>query len=359
MTQLKIKVQDFNQEVAKVMQGASADSELAAYSAIRINYAYGMLTLSGVSSGMFVQTQLEVGGNGFLFDVSVPAKTLSDITSSFSDGEYTLTKEEDSIKLACRRSRFTIKTFASLEMPELEELAVPFESYSKIEDLGRFVNNIKRVSKLAVNDPKIEYGKLIHITPNIFVVTTGVLFAVMANSDMKNVEGFHLYDTALDKLMKVVQDKSADLFYYESVGRVSFRYGTAFVSAVKVSMKYPNYNVLLDRPYPNGFEVLTSELKAAVKAMKLVDDKGTASLVLSVKPCNLTLSMDAKVGDAEIVIEDASIAMENAMRLQVALLAEGVSTFTSERIGVRINQPNEPIQFCEEGYRVYVAPIKF
>ena len=356
--------------LSRVCCFVEAKADVDAFRRININLRNQDIILSVFTVGTFSSEMIPVGEHmrytdegGMPCSVSLPAKKIMDIISSFSlKKDTTISLTEKTVTLSQGRSRFSIQR-DSYPMPErCPSAPTQYHPFSP-EDFSTLIKKASCYRK-GKNIGR-EWAEVIHINKDHFVYTDGSILSVVKDHpyNLGDAEEFNLSVYIAEKLLKVLKQDYGEYSFHE--GNLHIRAGNFYFRCTGVNTGYPGYRSIMRKDHLVEVGMDFSELNNNINRVAIaIDDIGDCRPVtFEFFSGELRLSASGnKFGESESFLEDASIisvTRKKPLIFDASLLSGGLSKFSGEGHTAFIPTEDRPALFTDGDYEFYINPLRF
>ncbi len=319
---------------------------VGASSGILLSLTGNRLTVTGTDLDITVRTDLEVVGIEDGAAV-VPSRLVVDAVRSLEIGAVTVSGGEESVEVSLGRARFTLRTFAVMDYPQLPPVAGPVTSVPA----GDLLAGITQVVRAAANDDARPL-----LTGVLFTTDADTLRLIATDSyrlavrDVPGVAGLGGHDLlvparALTELQRAASSLADDatIGVTLSDAEICFTVGATTIASRLIEGNYPSVLQLIPASYPNRLRVAKDTLLTSLRRAKLLAKDTTSSVRLTMGEKTVevrTQSHDA--GDVEDNVDADFTGEELTIAFNPNFLIDGIEAVPGDEVVLEVSDPVRP-----------------
>jgi DNA polymerase-3 subunit beta len=323
---------------------ASRTGALPVLSGLRVSLLPGSVELVGSDLELTIRVTTPAQGEGE-GSVVLPARLFADLLARLDADTVTVELVGDDVRIEGGRFATTLRTLSASDFPRLPE--VP--STGVTVSAPALAEALKQVVPAASKDDArpILTGVLLaaHDGGLRLVATDSYRLALrdlpglsMLTPDQKVLVGAK----GLSEVQRLLGDGDIEVFLAER--EVTFRVGSADVTARLIEGDFPNYQQLIPSGYPNRLTVNRDALSAAVNRVRLVaQNRDTSPIRLHMSTDGVELSAVAQdVGEAHESVEAKFEGEELVVAFNAQFLLDGIESVGGAQLTLETIDPLKP-----------------
>ena len=347
-----------------------------ALSGLRLESAGNTLSVVGTDLDLTVHVSTEAIG---LDDGAcvAPAKLLADIVRNLEPGAVTIEAEGDKIEIGAARSRFSLRTFALDDFPNLPEPQPPATFLSAAALSGA----LRQVVRAASNDDARPLLTGVLLAPEgtgVRMVATDsyrlALRDLVGSDALSGASQILVPSRALMELMRISglsasgRSGEGDGAEGPMVGLsiserdITFTVGEVKVSTTLLDGTYPDYRQLIPANYPNRLHVGKDSLLDALRRVRLLVKDNMTPVRLSMRPGGVDLTVvSQEVGDASETVDADFEGEDLTIAFNPTYLIEGVDAVTGDVVLLETVDSSKPatVRAAEDTeFRYLLMPVR-
>lgn len=356
-------------------------SELESFRTLRIDVINGKLRFSSTTPSIYAsdvyekddkkRSQIEpFGVNGKEFYEAI--KVLGS-----SGGECTIVIDKEHISIEKGRSKLKLSKYAEdTLLPVKGEWPEGLDAGFQPLVVADFCKAMKKILFVPENKPEKDlHSATIHINAEHLVTTNRKVLAVLTNNIVTctGPTPFHMTGSSVEKLIKALSSLEGECEYLIRDHFLYLNSGSFRARLSGAVMAYPSYRTIVMGHTDNFcFDVSREELVTALKTANIATFRaeGMKAVNLSFEKDGLHVDCDMSHSSSSAVVDTKmgttvptksvyeKMATMNPLRFDINLLLEGIESFSSDRIAIRIDSNQRPLLFSEEDYDFYIGMLR-
>ncbi len=302
---------------------------------------------TNLSLGIEVEIPAKVTTEGVL---AVRGDTLSQFLSSL-DGNQMITLKEvgDTLSLATKESRATIKTFPYEDFPTIP--VVDGESFKL--PLEKFVSAVKAVSYSgSTSDIKPEIASVYLYTDSSDLVAVATDSFRLAEkrvriSNVPDISGIIVPNKNINEIIRSLDGMSGELSVVFTKNQISFSFDDTYITSRLIDGVFPDYKQIIPKTKTTSVVVLRSELQGALKAATVFTDKFN-QITFTVDVARKHFSINAKntdIGEHTTDIPAALSGEDVTVSLNERYVIDCFQSITADSISIDFLGNSKPVIF--------------
>ncbi len=339
---------------------------VGATSGVLLHLTGNHLVVTGTDLDITVRTSIDVIG---MEDGSavVPARLLVDAVRSLEPGAVTVQSAEESIEVTLGRARFSLRTFAVSDYPNLPPVTGQLVSVAA----GDLVQGLSQVVRAAATDDArpLLTGVLFTTEGNDLrlIATDSYRLAVRDVPGVQGIGGSHdvlVPARALQELQRATGSaaEDAEIGVTLTDAEISFVVGPTSISSRLIDGNYPSVLQLIPAAYPNRLRVAKDTFLTSLRRAKLLAKDSTSSVRLTMHERGVdirTQSHDA--GDVEDNVDADYAGDELTIAFNPNFLIEGVDAVPGDEVVLEMSDAVRPAMVHgvdDERFRYLLMPVR-
>lgn len=307
--------ENFKKAVSVVSKGISPKTHLPVLSNILIDAKKGQLTLSATNLettiSYWVGAQIEEEGS-----VTVPARFLQELVSTFRQEKIELTSNKTQIKLVCGDSEATLSGIDAAEFPPLPQVSEKTDVHFEKELLSKSLPFVLISASHDEGRPLLTGVYFIHREEKLLLVATdGFRLSIKELPKQTSIsEGFVVSAKTLSEVFRLASEepsKTLGIVFSKDKNQIMFILENAHIATRLIEGEYPPFTKII----PNSFTtkvVIDRESFAQGVKFAAVYAKESANLI------------KIKIGGDELVVSANSPQIgENKTTVKATIEGEG------------------------------------
>ncbi len=296
--------------------------------------------------------------------ITVPAKLMNDLISSFPNEAVDIETEESKVHINCASHKATINGLSAEEFPEIPRI------------------NNKQPIEISADDLKEALTQTVFAASNDEArpVLTGVLFSsedkklTMVATDSYRLAEKKLTNTNLDQdalipataaqdLLRTIQESDEQIELLIEEAQAQFTIGETTLITRLVDGQFPDYKKLLPKNNETKVMVNRKELVSVAKTASLFARESAGSITLQVSEGDQSIhvaSVASQIGENQATIS-AKVENDGDITLNSRFLIDALNAITSEKIEISFSGKVKPCLIKPVGDETYlhvVMPLK-
>ena len=283
--------------------------------------------------------------------VAVLAKNFNEIINTLPESIIHLMMEEDTLKIHCEHSKFSLLCADTSQFPLIPE-----------KDLSNVIKlNASMFKKMIENT---HFAVSTELNRPIF---TGIFWRMTSSSqlmvatDGKKIAEFKLFNQVdlpepVEQIIptkgllfidKVITDKISEISVLIESNRVMFVYGNYTIFTHIIEGRYPDYTKAIPTNNNNVLLINTELMKEVIKRVSLLASEDTFKVKFEISEDSFAISSTKREeGEANEVIEDFKYTGEAlAIAFNYRYLSAIFNVIESDEVEMRMGKSNEPVLF--------------
>ena len=334
----------FHDALAVVARAVSTRSTLPILSNILLQAGAGAVRLAATDLELAVERIVEPMSVDEPGQLTVPAKTLTDLVSQLTDGKLTLAGDDkNTAVLTSGRNRYQLLGLPPEEFPSAPEVGAGGGGFERSErDLHRLLRYVEPALSEDDTRPTITAASLTVTVDALQVVATDThRLAVISGSVQAAREGSILLPRrAVQELLRLLdRDSAASVRVRFDENQVLVQSGAVSLVSRLVAGQFPKWAKFVPTGHTAAVTVPVAEMQQAVKRASIVARENANRLVLRVDAETLidTLVIEAQAGGLGQAREEVAVDVEGQppeVCLNVRYLLETLAVHERERVAV-------------------------
>ena len=310
---------------------------------LHLNLEKNILVITGSDLDLTITVTVDVAGEKDGVSV-IPAKLLSDVVRSVEDGIVDLTVEETDLQVIAGRSEFALRTIPSDEYPIFDEIA----SEPVNVDATMLVKALEQVTPAASSDDSRP------ILTGVYMVAEKEGFRLVATDSyrlaVRDMPGSSLLagqppilvpSRALTELARLLEgNKEVSLHLGDK--EASFVVNNVKMTTRLIEGEFPDYKRLVPEDNPNKMTANRSELRDAVKRVRLLAQEATP-IRLEMTASGLQLIAKTQdIGEAHETVDASYIGDDLTIAFNAEYLLKGLEIAPGEEITLETRDNQKP-----------------
>lgn len=320
---------------------------IGASSGILLHLSGNQLTVTGTDLDITARTTVDVIG---LEDGAtvVPARLIVDAVRSLEAGAVTVASSDENVEISLGRAKFSLRTFAVMDYPNLPPIAGVMTSIPAI-DLVQGLNQVVRAA--ANDDARPLLTGVLFTTDNQelrLIATDSYRLAVRDVPGVKGLGGSHdllVPARALQELQRAAASLAVDaeIGVALSDAEICFVVGNTSIASRLIDGNYPSVLQLIPASYPSQLRIAKDTLLTSLKRAKLLAKDSTSSVRLTMRERGVdirTQSHDA--GDVEDNVDADYVGEEITIAFNPNFLIDGIEAVPGDEIVLEMSDSVRP-----------------
>jgi DNA polymerase-3 subunit beta len=362
---LQILQEEFSKALNLASRFASSKAQLPVLGNILLSAKGSKLSISStnleISINIFIGAKIENEG-----EITVPAKTITDIVVNLNPGQITLTSKEESLKLVNSDFESIISGMNASDFP-----AIP----KKLEK-----------KDLSISKENLTDG----LTQVLFAVSsdetrpilTGVLFvAKKGELTFVSTDGFRLsqrklkVDTVtktftsilpksvLSELIRFTSESDVDLFFDNTNNQVIFKLDNIILSSRILEGDFPDYQKIIPKDFVVNVVVDKEDLLRGVKLASIFARDSANIIKLNIAKNVLEISAESQLSGRQKTKIEANVEGEDLeIAFNYRFLEEVLQVIEGEDVKIEFSGSSSPAVFRDTKITDFlhlIMPVKF
>lgn len=323
---------------------AARTGALPVLSGLRVALTPGGVELVGSDLELTIRAEAPAQGDGEGSTV-LPARLLSEILHRLDGSTVSVQVTEDEAQIECGRFTTTLRTLSVADFPRVSTPAT--EGVRVLASL--LSDGLRQVVVAASKDDARP------ILTGVLLTSTGGGLRLVATDSyrlaVRDLAGVSVLEEGqkvlvgakgLTEVQRLLGDGEIEVCLAER--EVTFRIGSAEVTARLIEGDFPNYQQLIPSGYPNRLTVSRQSLSAAANRVRLVGQgRDTAPIRLAMGAQGLELSAVAQdVGEARETMEAKYEGSDLTVAFNAQFLLDGIEAVSGEEVTLETVDPLKP-----------------
>ncbi len=352
-----------NSLVQTALRGVSSRVTMPILSGLLINAEAGRLVISSTDLEMSIRAELEaeISESG---STVVSGRLLGDIVKSMPKGELSVETGEKYLTLKTTVGEYRIREMMPEDFPQIPR----WEGASVLKASGgEFLQAVQQTARASSSDEKrpVLTGTLIEKNVGasaVKLVSTDSYRLSWRDLDVAgSVEEWEDCIIPTKTLNEVARlagsvDEEVELKMHEK--QVMFKMGDLVVSSRLIEGQFPNYKQLVPKGEKTSVKVDREELAAVVKRALIFGH----NMRLGVFSDHLSVTTETpEVGDSKEEVPAEVVGEEMEVGFNGAYLLDGVTAVETERVEIRLDDPQRPSLLRNEEsdkYNYILMPVR-
>jgi DNA polymerase-3 subunit beta len=320
----------------------------------------------------FIATDLEVGVEYEISaevsdkgGITLPAKKLSDIVRELPDAPVTITTEDNTAKVECEKTVFTLSGMPKEDFPSLPA----FPKSGAFELPQKIWKTIVRKTSFAVSTEEMRYalnGLYFWAQDNELrmVATDGRRLSFIKNSleeKIKEKVGVIIPIKAIQELQSILGEEG-NITIASTGTQIFFKTEQSMVTSRLIEGQFPSYEQVIPKFCEKKVGLKTARFLQSIRRVSVLASEKTNQIKLTIQRQNIQVSANTpEIGEAK----DEFDAVYDGEEVQVAFngkyLIDILKNIDSEEVSLELNQPLTPGVIKPAGddnYINVIMPIK-
>jgi len=301
------------------------------------------LIITGSDLDLTITVTVDVGGEKDGVSV-IPAKLLSDVVRSVEDGIVDLTVEETDLQVIAGRSEFTLRTIPSDEYPIFDEI----DSEPVNVDASMLVKALEQVTPAASSDDSRP------ILTGVYMVAETEGFRLVATDSyrlaVRDMPGSSLLagqppilvpSRALTELARLLEgNKEVSLHLGDK--EASFVVDNVKMTTRLIEGEFPDYKRLVPEDNPNKMTANRSELRDAVKRVRLLAQEATPIRLEMTSSGLQLIAKTQDIGEAHETVDASYVGEDLTIAFNAEYLLKGLEIAPGDDITLETRDNQKP-----------------
>jgi len=283
--------------------------------------------------------------------VAVSARNLNEIINSLPDSMIQFIQDEDTLKIHCERSKFSLLCAESNQFP-----LIPQKNLDNVIEINavmfkKMIDNTHFAVSTEINRPIFTgiFWKM-SSESQLMVATDGkkiAEFQITNNINIQEPIDQIIPTKGLLFLDKVISEETPIVNVLIESNRVMFSYSNYTIFTHIIEGRFPDYTKAIPVNNTNILTINKNALKTAVKRVSLLASEDTFKIKFEISGDQLTIS-SAKREEGEAVekIEDFSFNGEDlTIAFNYRYLISIINVIESDNMEIKMGKSNEPALF--------------
>ena len=334
---------------------------------VLMQIADDILTMTGTDTEIQIVSKFSIESIDQAGEITVPARKFLDICRLLPSGsEIKFELQEDKIKLASGRSRFSLSTLPAEHYPEFNESE--FE-YQFVLNAGKFKKGLDKTLFCMANQDVRYYlnGLLLQVSNSRLklVASDGHRLSIFED-DIGQATGYEariiLPRKAVQELSRLLDDDDAELNVQFSNNHIKIYYKDVVFSSKLIDAKFPDFSKVFSQAFMSPMLIQKQLLREALTRVAILSNEKYKGVTFDIAGDQLKLSThnpEHDEAEEELVIDYRGQALSISFNSQYML--DAVSNLDSELAVVTI-AANASSCFIEEPeqplFKFIVMPMR-
>lgn len=334
---------------------------------VLMQIADDILTMTGTDTEIQIVSKFSIESIDQAGEITVPARKFLDICRLLPSGsEIKFELQEDKIKLASGRSRFSLSTLPAEHYPEFNESE--FE-YQFVLNAGKFKKGLDKTLFCMANQDVRYYlnGLLLQVSNSRLklVASDGHRLSIFED-DIGQATGYEariiLPRKAVQELSRLLDDDDAELNVQFSNNHIKIYYKDVVFSSKLIDAKFPDFSKVFSQAFMSPMLIQKQLLREALTRVAILSNEKYKGVTFDIAGDQLKLSThnpEHDEAEEELVIDYQGQALSISFNSQYML--DAVSNLDSELAVVTI-AANASSCFIEEPeqplFKFIVMPMR-
>ncbi len=299
-------------------------------------------------------------------EVTIPAKTFSDLISNISSEKITLVQVGNMLELKTTHIHSKFPTISATEFPKLYESKGKLAGEFKKEEFDRQISRVVFAASLDSGRPALS-GLLIKPEGKglSLVATDGYRLSLkqdFSDSLSKGVDSLLIPARVLRELVGIKDCETVKLYTSDESNQVFFECGDVSLVGRLIEAEYPDYQKIIPQDFGTKAFFGRPEAQAAVRACSVFAREAANIVKMSIAKEKITFSSSASsVGENEIEVEAKVEGEENEIAFNARYLLDFFSNVDEDEISFEMSGPLSPGVFKLEKDKTFlhlIMPIR-
>jgi len=325
------------------------------------------LTMTGSDTEIQIISKIYCDAIDIQGDITVPARKFLDICRLLPNGsEIKFELQDEKVKLASGRSRFSLSTLPAEIYPEFNESEY---EYQFVLNAGKFKKGLDKTLFCMANQDVRYYlnGLLLHISNSKLklVASDGHRLAIFED-DIGEPTGYEariiIPRKAVQELSRLLEDPQAELHVQFSNNHIKINYKDVVFSSKLIDAKFPDFGKVFNQSFKTPLLIQKQLLREALTRVAILSNEKYKGVTFDVSGDLLKLSThnpEHDEAEEELIIEHSGESFSIAFNAQYVL--DAVTNLDSE-LAVLSIASNASTCFIEEPeqpkFRFIVMPMR-
>lgn len=320
----------------------------------------------------FVATDLEVGVDCEISaevsekgGITLPAKKLSDIVRELPDAPVKITTEDNTAKVDCEKTSFTLSGMPKEDFPALP----PFPKSGAFELPQKLWKSMVRKTSFAVSTEEMRYalnGLFFWAQDNEvrMVATDGRrLSFIKSNLEEKIKEkiGVIVPIKAIQEVQSILGEEG-NITIASTGTQIFFKTENSIVTSRLIEGQFPNYEQVIPKFCEKKIGLKTVRFLQSIRRVSVLASEKTNQIKLTIQPQNIQVSANTpEIGEAKDEFEAVFDGEEIQAAFNGKYLIDILKNIEGEDVSLELNQPLTPgvvKPAGDENYINVIMPIK-
>lgn len=358
---IKLTQGNFSKALSFVSRVASSKTTLDILNNILIKVKNNKISISATDLEVAITSIIpgEVIEEG---SITIPARLLTDYINSIPESNMELELNKTRLKISSGRFESSINGTVADEFPEL-----PQETNNKSITLdSKLLSHTLQQTLIAVSrdmSRPILTGLCFTNIDNHLVLagTDGYRLAEKVILKSKDTPNCIIPATALNDLMKIIQDDDEKIQINNSESQISFIIGNTTLISRLIDGNYPSYRQLIPESSDISFEVNKSDLINITKVASLFARESAGSITISVSEGEIKInSVESQVG-VNTSSAEAKTTGRGEVTLNSRYLLDALNTIDGDEVRFRFSGKISPCVLTsttDDSYQHIIMPLK-
>lgn len=294
--------------------------------------------------------------------VAVSARNFNEIINSLPDTTINFFEEEDTLKIHCKRSQFSLLCAESSQFPLIPSIQMESTLSVDAPMFKKMIDNTHFAVSTEINRPIFTgiYWKISQ-SDQLMVATDGkkiAEFRIQNEIEINETVDQIIPTKGLLFLDKVIDDENPQIDVLIESNRVMFAYGNYTIFTHIIEGRFPDYTKAIPVANTNELVIDKNSLKEAVKRVSLLASEETFKVKFEISNSGLIIS-SAKREEGEAVEKIDSFEYQGddlTIAFNYRYLNSIINVIESPKMKIKMGKSNEPaLFFNEENSETYSA----
>jgi DNA polymerase-3 subunit beta len=283
--------------------------------------------------------------------IAVSAKNFNEIINSLPGAIIHFLVDEDSLKIHCERSKFSLLCAETSQFPLIPQKDLSNVMKLDAQTFKKMIDNTYFAVSTEINRPIFTgiYWKLAQ-DQQLMVATDGKKIAefTLKNQSEINDKIEQIIPTkGLLFLDKVINEDFPEIGVIIESNRVMFAYGNYTIFSHIIEGKFPDYTKAIPLNNNNTLTINKNSLKEAVKRVSLLASEETFKVKFDLTESALNIeSAKREEGEASEKIEEFSYSGNPlVIAFNYRYLSQILNSIETEKVEIKMGESNEPALF--------------